>query len=258
MLSAAAVVLGLAMTGPSNIWGTLGFGIYPTDAQKVAPNGLVYDPLFRFTADLNVRATEHLKFFFDFAFWAEAPSPGVTTNGNQGQFDFTRRQIDFTAGIGYSFSRGYELRLWNYCQCNMNRGIDLNRPSGFKDGTAGSLRYYLDKEWSFDPDYLEGGYYFTKELADTRGNPYTPGLFAGGKYTLPVKGHVYFSTEANLLTERPAKPKELYVKAGLLYRLGQVPQKSELGVFYERDIGLLGLPGRGRVLLEIKRYFSSD
>ena len=71
--------LSLAGAAPSvdGMWGNVGFGMYPADSEKVAPNGLEYKPLFRIVADFNIDSRD-LYLFSNSAYYTEKPQPGVT------------------------------------------------------------------------------------------------------------------------------------------------------------------------------------
>ena len=127
-------------------WGDMGLGVYPTDSHIIAPNGLVYDPFMRLQISINVGRRD-LYIFAVNSFFTEKPTPGVTTNSNQGKFDFTKREYDLQFGAAarpFTFAENLEFRIWSLSLANLNRGTDPNRPTGFKDGFAAETRYYLD------------------------------------------------------------------------------------------------------------------
>lgn len=161
-------------------WGDAGIGFYPFDSHIVAPNGLVYDPLARIQINLNI-GSDNFYVFTTNSFYAEKASPGVTTNSNQGGFDFTKRQYDLELGLAAKpfHDKHIELRAWTISLANLNRGTDPNKPTGFKDGFATEGRYYYEngRWWG----YGRIGYYFSKELVEPDGEPYKPGLFGGAE-----------------------------------------------------------------------------
>lgn len=250
------VLLSLALLVSNDVlWGNLGFGIYPGSSEKVAPNGLVYKPMFRLTADINA-GYQNLYLFFNSAYYTEKPTPGVTTNKGQGKFDFTKRQYDFNVGVAYSPIRNFEVRFWAYSQSNINRGKDLNTPYGFKDGAASSLNYYLKK--GRIRGTLIGGYYFTKELADTNGDPYKPSVFSEIDLSVPLNKTFSVFTETWLMTERPVKLKQMDALYGVAYRPYKNKSHNEFRLYLERDVGFNGAPERNQFILEYRRHFNGN
>lgn len=170
-----AVLLSLPLTCYAGAWGDAGIGFYPFDSHIVAPNGLVYDPLMRLEINLNIGTREYYAFIYN-DFYTEKPTPGVTTNSNQGSFDFTKREYDLVVGAAMRPLRdkNIEFRLWLISLANLNRGTSPDKPSGFKDGSAADVRYYFDMErlWG----YASAGYFFSKELVEPDGEPFKPGI----------------------------------------------------------------------------------
>lgn len=244
--------MSLAGAPADGLWGDVGMGIYPTNGEKVAPNGLVYQPMFRLVADINIGSSDSY-LFANSAYYTEKPDPGVTTNKTQGSFDFTKRQYDFNIGYAWGLSDNTEVRFWLYSMSNINRGTDLHKPYGFKDGFVGSMRYYL-QDSAITQGYLEAGYYFTKELVDTNGNGYAPSVFANGNISHLLGMGVHGYGSAQLMTERNSGLKELDTQMGVYYRFGQHARNSAM-LYLENDFGEKGLPERQRVLLEFRRVF---
>ena len=63
----------------------------------------------------------------------QEPGLGIT-NSSQGNFDFSKREFDFNAGLAWNYFDRLELRASAYSAGNLNRGLSLTSPSGFKDG----------------------------------------------------------------------------------------------------------------------------
>lgn len=248
------LVLSMSLVGaPSDgLWGNVGMGFYPTNGEKVAPNGLVYQPMFRLVADLSVGSADSY-IFANSAYYTEKPDPGVTTNKSQGSFDFTKRQYDFNIGYAWGMTDNTEVRFWLYSLSNINRGRDLNKPYGFKDGFVGSVRYYLNNS-ALTQGYLESGYYFTKELVDTDGKGYAPSVFVNGNVSHLLGMGIHGYASGQLMTERNAGFKELNTQLGVFYRFGPRSRNSAM-VYMENDFGEQGLPDRRRLLLEFRRVF---
>ena len=179
------IILILSKNANAEVWGDVNLGIYPA-GHIVAPNGLTYKPLFRLGADLNI-GTRNIYIFSKNYLFAEKPIPGVTTNSNQGNFDFSKREFDFKIGLAarpFTDNSQLEFRLWTVSLNNLNRGKYQDKPSGFKDGAALEMRYYLTGKRTWG--YVTGGYYLTKELVQPNGEAYKPGMFVGSKLNYDI------------------------------------------------------------------------
>lgn len=249
--------LSLAGVAPAGdaMWGNVGFGLYPMSSEKVAPNGLVYQPMFRLIGDVNVGSRD-LYLFATSAYYTEKPKPGETTNKSQGSFDFTKRQYDFNIGGAFATGENTEMRFWAYSQSNINRGIDLNKPSGYKDGFAGSLRYYFSDE-VVTHGYIGAGYYFTKELVDTNGKAYTPSFFTELNFSGAIGSGFHAYSQVILQGGRSEGIKEIDTQLGVTYKLNG-GKKSSANLFLENDFGQEGNPERRRLLLEFRRSFQGN
>ncbi len=249
--------LSLAGVAPAGdaMWGNVGFGLYPISSEKVAPNGLVYQPMFRLIGDVNVGSRD-LYLFATSAYYTEKPKPGETTNKSQGSFDFTKRQYDFNIGGAFATGENAEMRFWAYSQSNINRGLDLNKPSGYKDGFAGSLRYYFADE-VVTHGYIGAGYYFTKELVDTNGQAYTPSFFTELNFSSALGAGFHAYSQVILQGGRSEGIKEIDTQVGVTYKLNG-GKKSSANLFLENDIGQEGNPERRRILLEFRRSFQGN
>jgi hypothetical protein len=249
--------LSLAGVAPADdsLWGKVGFGMYPTSSQKVAPNGVVYQPMFRLIGDVNIGSRD-LYMFATSAYYTEKPNPGVTTNKSQGSFDFTKRQYDFNIGGAFATGEDTEVRFWAYSQSNINRGIYVDKPSGYKDGSVGSLRHYFADE-VVTHGYIGVGYYFTKELVDTNGKPYTPSFTTEMNFSRPLSYGFHAYGQAILLGARSEGLKEVDTQLGFTYKMNG-GKKSTAHLFLENDFGQRGSPERRRVLLEFRRSFQGS
>lgn len=179
------IIFILSKRANAEVWGDVNLGIYPV-GHIVAANGLTYKPLFRLGADLNI-GTRDLYIFSKNYLFAEKPAPGVTTNSNQGNFDFSKREFDFKIGLAarpFTDNSQLEFRLWAVSLNNLNRGKYQDRPSGFKDGVAVETRYYLTGKRTWG--YVAGGYYLTKELVQANGEAYKPGMFVGSRLNYDI------------------------------------------------------------------------
>ncbi len=253
-LFVSLTLAGIAPAGDA-MWGDVGFGFYPTNSQKVAPNGLVYAPMFRLIGDISVGSRD-LYLFVTSAYYTEKPTPGETTNKSQGSFDFTKRQYDFNIGGAFATGEDTEIRFWAYSQSNINRGRDLNKPFGYKDGFASSVRYYLADE-VVTHGYMGVGYYFTKELVDTNGDAYTPSFFTEINYTRLLGSGLHAYGQAVIQGERSHGIKEIDTQLGLTYKMNG-RGKTTAQLFFENDIGQRGGAERRRILLEFRRSFQGS
>ncbi len=237
------------------VWGDASIGIYPVESRIVAPNGLVYNPLAYIGVKLNI-GNDNIYIFDENVLLLERPTPGVTTNTNQGSFDFTKREMDFKIGLAAKpfDSKHFEFRLWGISLNNLNRGNSQNKPSGFKDGFAAETRYYFSgkKLWG----HLTGGYYFTKTLVAPNGEPFKPGIFVGGNlnYNLlevPQKLYAFIDITVINLFGR--------FEGGLACRpLKNLPD-TEMRLSGSRYLNLKEKsPSETTVLFEIRHYFRTS
>jgi hypothetical protein len=251
-MSALFIGFVIAAHAPT-LWGDIGFGCFPA-GEKVSPNGLVFDPLCQFTGTFNFGSSA-FHGFIETAFFMEKANPGVTTNKSQGEFDFTRRQFDFDFGLALRVHRDLELRVWNYSESNLNRGTSKKSPSGFVDGLGSGLRYRLS-----DAAPVSGnvtlGYYFTKTQVDTAGKPFKPSVFADCDLALPLSGNLSAGARITPITERPVRLKRIDSRIGAIFS-DNARVHSEIGFYYERDVGYAALPDIWRFLIEYKRRFAA-
>jgi len=238
-----------------SIWGELGFGFYPGAGQKAAPNGVLYDPMFRLLTNLNLGTSDRYM-FADSVYYTEKPQPGVTTNKSQGKFDFTKRQYDFNIGGAFALPwERTELRFWAYSQSNINRGTSTVRPSGYKDGFATGLRFYFDDELRSD-NYVALGYFFTKELVDTAGDAYKPSFLIDLHASSPWYERWRIYGHATAYGQRVDGIEEIDTQLGVTYQFKS--GKTAANFFTERDFGTENDPKLRRVLIEIRRSFRGE
>lgn len=237
-------------------WGDIGLGVYPS-GSKVAPNRLIYHPLFFLSANINTGNPQGIYLFVDAAFYTEKATPGITTNLEQGKFDFSKRQFDLSGGLAYRFN-SIEGRARAFSSNNLNRGLDYNIPVGFKDGVTLEGRWcYGEGSEAHDSSqqYIAIGYSFSNAINDTAGESYKPGFFAKatGLYNIPILPKVFVFGSMMLVASRGSHLKELQTAAGAGYRIGE---KLELRASYERDFGLGDeLPDRDRFVIALHQVF---
>jgi hypothetical protein len=204
------------------VWGFTGIDVFAT-GNKMAPNGQTYYPLGSLFADINVGfiPQKRLYIFAQCAFWAQKPSSGVT-NGDQGNFDFSKRQLDLTLGAAWRYYGPLEARVFAFSNNNLNRGFDLNVPEGYNDGVGIENRYYIFKSNAYDLprlNFLSLGYMPSKEITGEDGLYFKPGLFARAYLTyefVPLKYYVYADTQ--LICQSVANPRLLYFDDGFAAR----------------------------------------
>lgn len=216
-----------AALGPP-IWGIVGIRGYPY-GDVVAPNGVEYHQLFSLDLDLNfwLWRSERVYLFADARFWGQKPGAGVT-NANQGSFDFSKREFDFTLGAAWNYYDNLEARVFAYSFNNLNRGASEVRPSGYADGLGLENRYYLFGSYGQlgTPDYdlaratfLSLGYYPSKDMVDGSGADFKPGPFARAYLTWPLLGpRCYLFFDSQFIADRSLSPKLLYLNGGAAAR----------------------------------------
>lgn len=242
-----------ASSASAEVWGDAGFGYYFL-GEKDAPNELIYKPLWHLEMNLNIGKRSTLYLFIESVFYAERPSPGITTHLTR-PLEFTKREFDLILGVAKPlFDTGLEIRLWGYSLANLNRGRDKNVPSGFKDGYAAEARYYFEiKEFV---GYVTGGYYFTKGLVDPSGDYYRPGVFAGVNLIRPIVRGVSVFGEALVLTEKFTKFREVDSKIGIEFSPFRKYSHPRFSIVYEIDQGRDA--NLERLLIQAKVYFKTS
>src|SRR3954451_8649006 len=125
------------------IWGYSGLTAYAT-GERMAPNGVVFDPLFRSNINLNIGLLPRKKLylFLEDGFWAQRSAPGIT-NSHQGTYDFSKREYDITAGVAWNVFDQVELRAAIDTMSNLNRGTSQTEPYGGQNGIELEGRYYF-------------------------------------------------------------------------------------------------------------------
>lgn len=193
------------------VWGVFGLRLFES-GNKMAPNGMVYDPFGAVDFDLNVGLIprKRLYIFTIGTFWTQRATQGVT-NPNQGVLDFSKRQMDLLGGIAWNYWNYFEARVFAYSFNNLNRGMELDKPYGYNDGVVVENRYYIPKSNLYDLprlNFLSIGYYTSKDLTGADGLYFNPGLFGRAYLTyefVPRRYYVYADTE--FISRRVANPK---------------------------------------------------
>lgn len=202
-------------------WGNAGIDLFPI-GQKMAPNGVPYDPLFALDLLLNIALTRdrEVYIFAKSRFWAQKPDNGIT-NDSQGAFDFSKRQFDLDVGLAWNFYGRLEARAYLFSDNNINRGQSPERPAGYNDGFGIECRCYLAST-DFDRGlyrFAGVGYMPTKDLVGADGELFKPGFYATANLAydfMPQRFYAYLN--ADWISERYVKPKLLIADPGVALR----------------------------------------
>ena len=209
-------------SGWPEVWGYIDTA-WIFDGDRMAPNGVLFEPLFVTSVDLNIGLLPNKKLylFTDSRFWMQEPGLGIT-NSNQGSFDFRQCEFDFNAGLAWNYFDRLELRASAYSAGNLNRGLSLTSPSGFTDGVLLENRYYFGSANMYDVsrlDFISVGYYPSKSMVGGDGSDFHPGLFARAylTYDIPIiRSYIY--GDAQFTAERYAKPRLIELDGGFATR----------------------------------------
>jgi hypothetical protein len=251
--SAAAVPAAVELVPPRivPVWGDAELRGYVLGDQ-VAPNGQEFSALFRLDLDFNVMLwrSQGLYLFLDTQFWGQRAAPGIT-NPNQGVFDFSKREFDFTSGLAWNYAGPWEARLFAYSDNNLNRGDSATKPIGYADGVGLENRYYLSAVYAdlgteaFDVSratFVSLGYYPTKNLVDSEGRDFKPGPFARANLTLDLLGETcYLFADLQFIATRSFTPRVLNLDAGVAFRPWSCPPRIEFRIGTSE---ILDLPDR--------------
>ena len=127
-------------------------------------------------------------------------------------------------GLAWNYWRNLELRTSAYAFSNINRGLSLTKPFGFKDGVKIETRYLFDSARGFDVtkgNFIGLGYLPTKELVGGDGVGFRPSAFAHSYLTQDIpaswfNGYVY--SDLQIYAERPISPRLLDADTGVAIR----------------------------------------
>ncbi len=236
------------------VWGFGGFEA--TAGNRMAPNGVPYDPLFDLQAQLNIGLLPNKKLYvyFDMDFWGQAAGAAVT-NPTQGSFDFSKREFDFDIGLAWNYWDSMELRVFGYALNNLNRGNSTVSPSGYNDGWGIENRYYFHNADKYDVgklSFLSIGYLPSNSLTGQDGLMFHPGLTARAYLThdIPVI-RSYLYVDGKYFADSGFLPRLLEYDAGLAVRPWQALQNLEFRVggagtydmqyHYDRSIGYIAV-----------------
>lgn len=212
-----------------SVWGLTGAYLFFT-GERMAPNGIPYDPLFSLDLDLNlgIDILPRCYLFTNDRFLCQKPGAGIT-NPTQGNLDFSKREIDLIVGMACNYYGNFELRGLAYSMGNINRGVSLERPVGFKDGVGIENRYYFGNEYALPvqtrydvarTNFVSIGYYPSKEMIGGDHEAFSPGAFARGYLTYEILGvKCYLFGDVELIADRQSfEPKLLNTDLGIASR----------------------------------------
>src|SRR3982751_4859922 len=173
--------------GWPEFWGNLALKGYGS-GERVAPNGVVFDPVFRLDFNLNVGLLprKQLYLFVEKEFWAQRAAPGIT-NRNQGSADFSKREFDLKLGLAWNVLDRFELWTSFSGLNSLNRGPSRVTPTGEQSAAEFEARYYLPSENIYDLgrlSFVSVGYRAGDDLVDADGREFNPGLFARAYLTV--------------------------------------------------------------------------
>jgi hypothetical protein len=205
------------------IWGEVDAKVFP-DAGRIAPNGVSYGPLFSLDLDLNIWLwREHGVYLFaDARYWGGRGGQGQT----HGNFDYTRREFDFSPGVAWNYYGPLELRAVGYAHENFNRGTSQVSPNGnTNDGMGAEQRLYLSDEYArlgqdgynvSRATFVSVGYYPTKSMIGGDGKQFKPGLFGHAYLTWDIpKTCCYLFGDVQLMCSQSFTPRRLDSDVGL-------------------------------------------
>jgi len=210
------------------VWGLVEIRGFPS-ADRIAPNGRTFRPLFLLGNDFNLMVwrTQGVYLYAHQGLWGQKAAPGIT-NAAQGAFDFSKREFVFDVGAAWNYTGAWEVRSFAYSSNNLNRGYSFTHPSGFKDGVGFENRYYLSETYArlgttgFDiarATFVSLGYYATKTMADAAGRDFKPGLFARAYLTYDVWGPQYYLfADVKYTASKSSRPTLVQVDAGIAAR----------------------------------------
>jgi hypothetical protein len=128
----------------------------------------------------------------------------------------------------------------DYALSDLNRGLSLATPFGFKDGILIENRYYFGSADKYDVgrlSFVSLGYYPTKSLVGGNGEDFHPGLFARAylTYDLPFLNS-YLYGDAKYTAEGAVKPRLLEFDTGWAFWPAPGSADTELGVLMEPEV----------------------
>jgi hypothetical protein len=196
------------------VWGEIDIKVFP-DANRMAPNGQPYNPIFSLDLNLNIWLwpAQGLYIFGDSRFWGQRGTPGQT----HGNFDYTKREYDISAGLAWNYWGRLEFRGWGYAMNNLNRGNSLTIPFGYNDGCAFENRLYLSDEYDrlgqdgFNVSratFVSLGYMPSKQIIGLDSELFKPGLFGRAYVTWDIPSTCcYLFADLELICDKQVRPR---------------------------------------------------
>jgi hypothetical protein len=241
------------------VWGDLGVrGFFP--GERIAPNGIEYDPVFALDVHLNIGLLPQKKLylFADTDFWAQRAATGIT-NPNYGSYDFSKREFNADLGLAWNVVDRFELRGSIFGYNSLNRGVSETLATTYQNGVVFEGRYYFGNANIYDTgrlSFVSLGYYPEENLMGAAGREFRAGLFAQAHvtYDLPaIRSYVF--ADAKVIGENGVDPRLVRTDAGLAVRpLASLPN-LELRIGDEFTADLKDDTNRNLVYGSVRGYF---
>jgi len=248
--------------GWPEIWGDVNARAYwPGD--RVAPNGVVFDPVFGVDFHLNIglQPQKKLYTFLDSDFWAQRAAKGITNN-KYGSYDFSKRESDIALGIAGEVFDRFELRGSVYGQDNLNRGSSQTLAQSYQRGVRLESRYYFGDANIYDTgrlNFVGLGYAPDTKRISATGFEFRTGLFAEAYLTYPLPAlRSYLFADATLIAANAIDPRLVQINAGLALRPFDSLPALELRVGDEFSTDLKEDAQRNLAYLAIRAYFGGS
>ncbi len=247
--------------GPSwpEVWGDLGLQGYAS-GERMAPNGVVFDPIFKsnFNLNLGLLPRKKLYVFLETEFWMQRSSPGVT-NDNQGIYDFSKREFDINTGLAWNVFDRLELRASVDALSNLNRGTSRTKASGYEDGGQLEARYYFGPATDYDVGRLSFvgiGYYPAQSFIGGDGFEFRAGMFAQAYATWNIPAlRSYLYGHARLIQEEYGSLRLITFDAGIAARPFSRVQNLEFRIGNELTADVEADTTRDLIYAAIRVYY---
>ena len=244
------------------IWGDVGLRGYFT-GDRVAPNGLTFDPLFDVGINLNIGLLpqKQLYSFVAADFWGQRAAPGVT-NAAYGSYDFSKREYDFTTGLAWNIIDRFELRGSFFSFNNLNRGSSTTIADTHQNGLILEARRYFGNADIYDVGRLSFvglGYYPQQNLMGGAGTQFVAGPFAEAyfAYDIPaLRSYIYLGAE--VISQGDFQFRSVKIDGGIGVRpLASLPN-LELRVGDDFTADVKDDTNRNLVYGEFRTYFGGE
>lgn len=241
------------------VWGYLAVqGYAPGD--RMAPNGVVFDPRFRSDLNLNLSLLPRKKLyvFLETEFWMQRSSP-ATIDDNQVVYNFSKREFHINTGFAWNAFDRLELRVSAEALDNLNRGNSKTTASGNTDGAQFEARYYFGSSNVYDVGQLNFvgiGYNPSHDLIGGDGFEFEPGLFAQvyATYSIPAL-RSYLYGHATLIEQENDSLRLVTFDAGIATRPFKHVQNLEFRLGNEVTADIEASTTRDLIYGAIRAYY---